>query len=229
MHLSFGQNQSLGDFQELIRKIYSLPDDRLYSLEDLLVQQQRFTMRALKGIRKKDPEKVKINSLIAFSWLMAIANRLHVDLESEVWERFPGACSYCGQQPCACKQTKPKSRKKLKAASHLKPRKLSDIQIMFQNIYPSSSRTLADAGVHLAEEMGELSEAVHNYLGQHKMKLFDEVRLEAADYVSCFLGVANSSEINVAAELEAMFFRNCHECHKAPCVCSFVSVSKIST
>src|SRR5207245_1528727 len=139
---------------------------------------------------------------ISFSWLMAVANRLHIDLETEVWKRFPGLCSYCGRQPCACKQTKPKNRQKITKGVGTRPKSLADNQIMFEKIYPSSSRSLADEGVHLAEEMGEVSEAIHNYLGQHKEPLFDEVKLEMADYVSCLFGTANSSYFDVATELE---------------------------
>jgi NTP pyrophosphatase (non-canonical NTP hydrolase) len=98
---------------------------------------------------------------------------------------------------------------------------------MFQAIYPSQARSLEDAGIHYAEEMGEVSEAIHNYLGQHRKKLFSEIGLEMADYVSCAFGVANSANIDVATELEKLFYKNCHVCHKAPCVCSFTAISEI--
>ena len=110
----FYKKQTLSEFQNLISEIYSLPDDRLYSIWDLLTQQQRFTMRSLKGIRKGDIEKVKYNLLISFSWLMAIANRLHIDLDEDIWKRFPGMCSYCGAMPCMCKKEKPSKRGKIK-------------------------------------------------------------------------------------------------------------------
>ncbi len=225
----FHYTQSLHEFQAIIRQIYGLHDDRFYSIWDLLAQQQRFTMRALKGVRKDDKQKIKVNILIAFSWLMATANRLHVDLEEEVWKRFPGLCSYCGQQPCGCKKSKPTGRKKLVRNLSLKPSSLAETQTMFAQIYPAKNRTIADAGVHLAEEMGEVSEAIHNYLGKHEEKLFTEIKLEMADYVSCVLGLANSVKIDVAKELAKLFRDNCHICHKAPCVCSFSSVVSLKS
>jgi len=97
---------------------------------------------------------------------------------------------------------------------------------MFGEIYPVASRTLADAGVHLAEEMGETSEAVHNYLGQHLGKQFDDIKIEVADYISCIFSVANSADFNVSKELSEMFYKNCHVCHKVPCICSFSTVVK---
>ncbi|OGI87024.1 hypothetical protein A2995_00440 [Candidatus Nomurabacteria bacterium RIFCSPLOWO2_01_FULL_33_24] len=227
--LKFDENQSLSQFQDFVNKIYGLPDDRLYSIWDLLTQQQRFAMRALKGIRKGDKEKLKTNLLISFSWLMAIANRLHIDLEEEVWRRFPAMCSYCGSSSCFCKKIKPSERQKVKIDSSLKPQNLIQSQKMFSVIYPPEGRTLAEAGVHLAEEMGEVSEAIHNFLGQHIQKQFDEIKLEMADYVSCVMGIANSAEINVARELSKIFYENCHICHKLPCACNFNSVASIKT
>ncbi len=74
-----------------------------------------------------------------------------------------------------------------------------------------------------------MSEAIHNFLGQHLQKQFDEIKLEMSDYVSCIFGVANSAGIDVAKELEVMFKNNCHVCHEVPCVCSFTSVTKLKT
>jgi len=226
---SFSKEGTLGDFQELINKIYALPDDRLYSIWDLLTQQQRFTMRALKSIRKGNTGRMKTNLLISFSWLMAIANRLHINIEEDVWKRFPAMCSYCGSKSCVCKKEKVSKRKKVKINNSLRPKNLKGMQEMFNTIYPSRGRTLAEAGVHLAEEMGEMSEAIHNFLGQHLKEQFNDIELEMSDYVSCTFGIANSAKMDVAKELEKMFYKNCHVCHKAPCVCSFASVVSIKT
>lgn len=228
MAASFKKTQALGEFQRTISDIYGLPDDRLFSIWDLLTQQQRFTMRALKGVRKNENEKIKTNLLIALSWLMAISTRLHIDAETEVWKRFPYICSYCGNQPCLCKSQKSLKRVKVKVDNSKRPMNLNDMQLMFDEIYPSSKRTISDAGIHLAEEMGEVSEAIHNYLGQHKAKLFNHMKLEMADYVSCVFGLANSAKINVADELANLYYDNCHVCHHAPCECSFSAVAEFS-
>ncbi len=226
---SFKKTGTIDDFQKFILNTYSLPDDRLYSIWDLLAQQQRFTMRALKGIRKDDIKKLRLNLLISLSWLMAIGNRLHINIEDEVWTRFPRLCSYCGKMPCICKAIKQTKRSKIRINNTLRPHSLSAFQKMFNEIYPATGRTLAEAGVHLAEEMGEVSESIHNYLGQHLQKQFNEVRLEIADFVSCILGVANSANIDIAKELSIMYIDNCHVCHKAPCVCSFSEVTYLKS
>lgn len=100
----FKATQNISDFQKFIQDVYGLPDDRLFSLSDLVSNQERFTMRALKGIRKEDKEKLKNNLLIAFSFVFAIANRLKIDVENNLWKRFPYVCSYCRKVPCQCKK-----------------------------------------------------------------------------------------------------------------------------
>lgn len=226
---AFKKTGTLTDLQGFVQTVYGLPDDRLYSLWDLLTHTQRFTMRALKGIRKGNVEKLKTNLLIAFSWLLAIANRLHINVEDQVWERFPMRCSYCGKLPCACKALKASSRARFKRDNTLRPHGLAAFQKMFNDIYPAAGRTLPDAGVHLAEEAGEVSEAIHNYLGQHLESQFEEVKLEVADFASCIFGVANSARIDLSKEFSALYTNNCHVCHKAPCTCKFATVSKLKT
>ena len=229
MKLLFREQDTLIDFQKFIEQVYGLPDDRLYSVWDLLTQEQRFAMRALKGIRKGDSKKLKSNLLVAFSWLMAISNRLHLNVEDELWGWFPGLCSYCGACPCVCKEIKPSERKTVKKDDGVRPRNIAEMQKMFGMIYPADRRSLSDAGIHLAEEVGEVSEAVHNYLGQHEAEQFNEVKIEVADLVSCIFGIANSVPFDVAKELAAMYGDNCHVCHKAPCECSFADVARIAT
>lgn len=225
--LSIDPSGTLEDFQGFINMVYGVPDDRLYSVWDLLSQLQRFAMRALKGIRQGNAERLRLNLLVSFSWMMAIGNRLHVDLQEEVFERFPGACSYCGQKPCACKNIRPAKRKKIESDAYSYPRTLEEMQEMFRKIYPPEERTLAEAGVHLAEEVGEVGEAIHNYFGEHKGEQFAEVRLEMADFISCIFGIANSAGISISQELSAMYRENCHVCHHAPCDCTFRDVVKL--
>ena len=218
---TFKKSQNFSKLQKVVNDIYSLQNDRFYSLSGLLVQEQRFAMRTLKGIRKGNNETIKTNLLISLSWLCSIANRLHIDMENDLWNRFPLVCPYCGKNTCECKKVKPKSRKKVSANKIYNPKSIQGFQVMFKTIYPPESRTLADAGIHFAEEVGEVSEAIHNYLGQHIESQFDEIRLEIADLLSNVFGIANSANINIAKELSLTFKQGCHICHGTPCVCSY--------
>jgi NTP pyrophosphatase (non-canonical NTP hydrolase) len=209
------------ELQQFIKEVYSQPNDRHFELSEMLVNIQRFAMRGLKGIRKYDVARTKKNLIVSFCWFLSTLNRLHIDLEEEVWKRFPYTCSYCGTVPCSCKEKKVETRQELSADPSKRPRTLQEVQAMFEAIYPASRRTLDSAGVHLAEEVGEFSEALLTYRGARTDEGFNEVMLEAADYFSCIMGIFNSLHINLAQELSLLFTNNCYVCKHAPCTCSF--------
>jgi NTP pyrophosphatase (non-canonical NTP hydrolase) len=239
-------NESISKFQQMIWDIYGVPDDRLYSNWDLLSNLERFTMWSLKGIRKGKTGEIKINIdqtnlpeninesysdifsktgikfnlLVSFAWFLALTNRLHIDLENQVWQRFPNYCPYCGQRPCHCAQWKEGKIKKGKVPSQ-QPKNLAEFQIMFKEIYPPQNRTLEHAGVHLAEELGELSEALHLFQGTHKKKYFNQLEKETADYFSCLMGVANSVDFDFAQSFYQLFPEKCHVCNQKVCICNF--------
>jgi NTP pyrophosphatase (non-canonical NTP hydrolase) len=217
----FHSTDSFKDFQTMIRDIYGLIDGRGYSTWDLMSNTERYTLRALKGIRKSDVDRVRLNLLIAISWAGSLGNRLRFDMEDDLWKRFPYQCSYCAGAPCVCKEAKPHDRPKLTVDESKRPKNLNDYQVMFEAIYPSNSRTLVDVGIHLAEEVGEISEAIHIYLGEHQPIQLEQIRLELADYFSCVFGVANSTPFNIAEKLSKMYKSGCPICKHDVCDCTF--------
>jgi len=221
---SVKQNTTIREYQNFVKEVYGLSNDRYFNLWDMVINVERFMMRGLKGIRKGDKEKTKINLLIAFSWFMSMMNRLHIDIENQIWKRFPYLCSYCGSCPCSCRERNIEERQSVSADENKRPRTLEEFQNMFNRIYPSEKRTIEHAGVHLAEEAGEFSEALLTYRGGHKDEDFERLELEAADFFSCTMGVFNSLGINVAKELSIMFSNNCHVCKNAPCTCNFKDI-----
>ena|SRR3989338_797957 len=223
---SFSSKDSLADFQKFNYQVYGPIDDRFYTAAELATQHQRFAMRAIKGIRKGEPVRLKNNLLVSLSFLMAVANRFHIDTEEETWRRFPALCSYCGSRPCVCKSQKPTKRRTLKRDSKLRPKDLANLQKMFESIYPSSTRSAEHAGIHFAEEVGEVGEAIFSFLTSHAEKQFQAMKVEIADCISCLFGIANSAGIDVAKELGTMFKNNCHVCHNLPCTCSFKKVAR---
>jgi len=226
---SMKADSTIRDYQEFVRHVYGKPNDLHYDIGDMLSNVQRFAMRALKGIRKGDSNKTRKNLLISFSWFMSTLNRMHIDLEDVLWKRFPYRCSYCGNSPCSCKDIKGERIQNIKRDDSRRPHTLKGFQRMFEEVYPSASRTLEHAGVHLAEEIGEFSEAILAYRGEHDEDHYKNIAIEAADMISCFIGVFNSLGINMADEISKMFSENCHECRKAPCECGFSSVVRYNS
>ncbi|HLC45534.1 MAG TPA: hypothetical protein VJI67_01540 [archaeon] len=218
------KTMTLPEYQSFTYKVYGKPDEVQFDNIDMFVNLQRFATRAMKGIRKGDAEKTKHNLTLSFSWFISLLNRMHVDLETIAWQRFPFKCSYCATCPCACKEKKIKVRVPVVADASKKPKTLQGFQDMFGEIYPANKRTLEHAAVHLAEEIGELSEAFLAYKGSHKKQDFNNILLEAADVFSCYIGVFNSMNSSLASEIRELFGDNCYRCHKAPCECDFQTV-----
>ncbi|MBI2043672.1 hypothetical protein HYT25_04760 [Candidatus Pacearchaeota archaeon] len=214
-------DMSIQQFQFFVREVYEIPNNRHFDIGEMLNQIQRFGMRGIKGIRKKDIEKIKKNLIISFSFFMSILNRLNIDIGEEIWKRFPYLCSYCNSCPCSCKEKKSVFRQVVYVDESKRPQTLSGFQKMFNEIYPASSRTLEHAGVHLAEETGEFSEAIWAYRSNRTDEEFKGVMFEAADYFSCLVGVFNSLNINFAEEISKFYPHNCHKCGNSPCVCSY--------
>lgn len=222
--VSLSKDPTFPEYAGLIREIYGAPNDRYYTHWDMIVQIQRFTMRAIKGIRKENPEKTVFNATIALSWFTSLMNRLYIKVDDVVWERFPYLCSYCGEAPCACKAEKVETRRKVVADSSARPKTMKEFQIMFDKIYPAQSRTSKDAVIHLAEETGEFSEAMQAYMSDRSDSRLKNVQYEAADFISCMLGVFNSLNIDLADRLAKKYYNNCEVCHNAPCTCSYESI-----
>jgi len=215
------KDTTITEYQNFVQEVYGLSNDRYFDIQGMLTQVQRFAMRALKGIRKNDKEKTKLNLIISISWFTSLMNQLHIKMEEEVWKRFPYLCSYCATSPCSCPEIHPKEKQKPVIDETKKPKTLEEFQIMFKEIYSPERRTLEHAGIHLAEELGEFSEAILLYHGQHQNRDFQGIMQETADLFSCFMGIFNSIGVNLAEELSRMFSENCHVCKKAPCECTF--------
>ena len=200
---SIKENTTIKEYQNFVEEVYGLSNDRHFNTWDMLTNIERFTMRGLKGIRKKDTEKTKMNLIIASSWFMSLMNQLHINVGDEVWKRFPYVCSCCGSCPCSCKEKKINKRQKIFVDNDKKPDTLENFQKMFEAIYPSKNRNIEDAGIHLAEEIGELSEAVLAYRGNHKEEDFNKIKLVLNMFVLFF--IVNILMIHVIRSTNILF------------------------
>lgn len=222
-------NTTIQEYQDFVEEVYGVPNDRHFDTSSMLTNIQRFVMRGIKGIRKNDKDRITHNLLIAQSWFMSLMNRFHINLENAVWNRFPYLCSYCGSCPCACKAQKVKARVHIVPNKEKMPETYENFQAMFKEIYPASTRSIEHAGIHLAEELGELSESVLKYQGTRDDQSLTEITNESADFFSCLMGVFNSLEFKTTQELSKLFSNNCHVCKKAPCECTYAFVTQFES
>lgn len=172
----------------------------------------------LKAVRKGQKEKVSYHACMTLSWALGMANRFHLNIEEEVWKRFPGVCPYCNQEICVCGKRRPKNRKQVKVDPRLRPSSCHGYQLMFAKIYP---QTLAEAASHLAEEVSEVDQAIRHYIGMHKEELFQHAVLELVDVVTTLFAVANNVKFDLAIEMEQWFADGCPGCGKSPCDCKY--------
>lgn len=219
MSMTGTQYLSLAGFQGLNSEIYLVVNDRNYSPAQMVSRVHRFVTRVLKLVRKGQTDGVGYHLSMALSWSFALANRFHIDLEKETWERFPGVCPYCGYAPCCCKE-RAQARKEVVADPAKRPATFREFQTMFREIYPAN--TLQESAMHLAEEAGELDEALEYFMGTHDDRLFAEVVVELVDAITNMCAVASCLNLDLAVEMEKHFSKGCSKCNEVPCGCRFV-------
>jgi NTP pyrophosphatase (non-canonical NTP hydrolase) len=212
-------NSSLRAFQTRNRALYLLVNDLHYNPEMMFSRLHRHTTHVIKAVRKGKHAEIPYHLCMAFSWAFALFNRYHIDLTKEMWKRFPRCCPYCSWAPCSCKERRRRRHKFLSKSRLGAPVSLRSWQRMFQKIYPNA---LLEATLHLAEEAGEVSEAIQRFVSTNQERWFDNVIEELVDVVTNIFGVANSLHLDLAAAMAGYFSKGCPDCRKDPCKCGFV-------
>jgi NTP pyrophosphatase (non-canonical NTP hydrolase) len=177
--------------------------------------------RILKAVRKENYITVDYDICSAFSWSLALADRFHFDLADEMWKRYPGFCPYCLSAPCACKERRKNRQRFAGKFKGKRPVVIQEWQKMFWSIYPNA---LQNSAIHLAEEAGEVDEALRNYIATHEKDWFIKVVEELVDLVTNIFAVASCLHIDLAVSLVAYFAKGCPACKTNPCKCGYVAV-----
>lgn len=216
-------NASLEAFQQFNWGIYQLNDDRhCASVVDIISYLNRDITRILKAVRKEKYEDLGKRMCVASSWAFAFASRLHINVADEIWKRFPGCCPYCKVVVCVCKERA--SHRQSVTAARDRPMSFRDWQQMFAAIYPGNK--LQDSAIHLAEEIGELHEAVRNFFAVHSDEAFDNIAEEIVDIFANLFGVANCLGFDIASAMAEYYKNGCPKCRLSPCECGYVLVDQ---
>ncbi len=182
-----------------------------------------------------DPETYIVKAL---AWWLALCGKLGVrSVESMLWDKFPGVCPYClsvPHDPDICTEHKaaaggpPWSQLAVtgQRAMNEKPRRLREWQVMFSRIYAAQqTEDFGPSFARLAEELGELSEAVRVFRAEPGYVLS-----EAADVFAWLMHIQNivDSKAQVTSSrrgeaLESAFAKaypdGCTACGKRQCSC----------
>jgi len=216
---------SLRVLQELNAHLYRVSDDRKYGLADIISYLHRHVTQILKNVRKNNHTYTKYHLCSAFSWTMAYANRMHIDVPQEMWNCFPGVCPYCIEKPCVCKQRGSTRSRPRDFNPHSWTKTINDWQVLLAEIYQEN--TLLNSAMHLAEEIGELNEASRNYRHATDEPRFNKVIEEVVDVFANLLAVATCMNFSFGTILVKYFSRgNCPKCKKSPCECPYVELDE---
>jgi NTP pyrophosphatase (non-canonical NTP hydrolase) len=94
---------------------------------------------------------------------------------------------------------------------------------MFAEVYPN---VVLVSAIHLAEEAGEVNEALQAHSATHQDDCFWKVVEELVDVVTNIYGVANCLKLDLATGMAEYFANGCPRCQRSPCGCGFVLSDK---
>ena len=219
MDLKDFQNLTISDLLKNNQAIYQVPDDRLYTIEDLLYNHQKFVSLFIEG---KDRDKTKsalINLMVALAWYLALANRYHIDLESLLWKRYSYKCPFCLEIPCICDEKEVSKAQKTGRPSSRMPENITEWQKMVEKIYPVEKSDDFILKVHT--HIDRLNSAFRLFMREKKKKQFHSIENEIVDYCVTLVRIFNYYHFDIEKEYIKMFSNGCYVCQQIPCQCNY--------
>ena len=180
----------------------------------------------------------------AIAWWLALCGKVGVKSPSSMlWAKFPYACPYCQKVPhdfdeCGIRKAASRGpdwsalQRMGQASIAKKPKSISDWQQMFAKIYPSSTtEEYAKTFAKLAEEVGELAEAVRVFPSAPGYFLS-----EASDVFAWLMKLNNMVEAKIPRQERGLMLQKtlataypsrCRDCNLAVCSCPPILPSTI--
>jgi NTP pyrophosphatase (non-canonical NTP hydrolase) len=92
---------TIKDWQNMFHKIYGRINKMSWTIQIWLHFHEELGELS-KEFRLNNETKMKEEFADCFAWLMALCNKLGVDLSEITWEVYPGVCSHCKKEKCEC-------------------------------------------------------------------------------------------------------------------------------
>lgn len=232
-----------------ISTIYGKKNEKL-SFEymySFLTRKTAYLTREIVRTDGGDKSKVINIYIESLSWLIAISQKLEIDLELSFFTKFPTICPYCTKSPCTCSQThrKPEFTSNARAIKEeLLQKKISIYHsgspaiyapAMINKIYPSNKNIYNIFGgfyhsSRLFEELGELHEA---YTKLHEDEFYNKNNIndELADILAWMLSLWGIifKDKDLGEEVDNYYINGCPSCNNKECICKDYSGRIIST
>ena len=179
---------SLSDFQRRNRLTYERQNNLYYPTQRLFLRLNKFVAQLLRDNRTGNIQFSPYHLSMAFSWLLALVNRLGIDnFEFAVHTQF----GWCQSMT------------------------LTDIQRMCAPIYTKNA--LEGSLSYLAEEIGELAQALDHFLATSDPRILSELTYVLVNFFTRLMVVANCLTVDLASQMEREFPNgHCPKCSKNP-------------
>lgn len=210
--------------QSLNRSIYYEANARVYQTLEILAKIVFYSARLReKGVHKERSKEVIHCSVMAFSWLMAFANRMGTgNIQNHMCRHFL-ACPYCAGLPCSCKVGVKPTRRLFELDLFVSKLNITGLQNHLASIY--TCNTLERSADHLIAESAELMEAWMTYHRQKDETSSTHLVEEFCDAVAHILAVAHCAGFDLSQELIKTFANGCPSCGKSKCECNYVETA----
>ncbi len=219
--MSISRSASVSTFRDLQRRnaeVYGYQNDIHLEKLDFAMKAHRYAGMAAKYWHQKKVQQIPTLVLWTFSWNLALANRMHIDLQEEVWNRFPGHCPYCGKVPHDYGNCKKWAEGRVVLPpSCARVQTVDEFQDMFARIYPNNN--VSFAFLQFVNEPSEVCEALQLFNASHLPRDYEKVREECIDVVANTFAVANILGIRIADLHDEALKDGCPNCHLASCRC----------
>lgn len=178
------------------------------------------------------------NFIKTLSWLLALANKLEIDIQDAYLRKYPAVCPYCISKPCICSKTNKKPISYVKewkiqeelgikyniAKAATSSPTMDSLVEMTNDLYPANTHIWKAAGptfhfFRLLEELGEVHEAYTSFCKGKKDKT--EIENELAD---CFAWTLSAWGIYYLGEslhdsFIGYYYNACPVCNSMSCDC----------
>lgn len=192
MNPNLSARSSLAEIQLANDVIYSRANGRYFSSpRDFLARSNRQIVRVATYKQCAAVDSRPYRLAMAFSWLMALANRLDIQVESV-------ACRDAGfgRDP---------------AFADIQA-KLARLCVSTQGMSPVTA---------LIEVCVDSDALLENFQTTHCGGVFETFGIAVGEFVRRFCLVAEDLNISLAVEMQVQFADGCPKCHHAPCDCPF--------
>jgi hypothetical protein len=161
------QASSIADIQSHIKELYPNSDASIDYLYGYLAQTVGYLCKNI-SLNEITPE----HFVRPISWLIALSNKLGIDISETFIKRFPSCCPYCLVKPCICFKTKKSP------VSYIPAYKVQEEMGWKLNLYRQSTRILTfDECINNINGIYPSNEIVWHYAGpwHHFVKMQEEV------------------------------------------------------